>query len=155
MNSNTPSSEVPASNISIPSAASLRGGWWRTIIVGLLIFLAGGVSGFAIARAVVIHRLSSLFSESPEGVADRLKRELQLSDEQRNSIEQIVRSHVPDLRKLRSRLTAEVRGEFQILMDEMSAVMTPPQRAQWRPKAENRLDTLFPIPTNPTDSPNH
>jgi hypothetical protein len=140
------------SGLKMPPASSLHGRIWKPFIIGLAIFFAGGVTGLAVARSIALKRMTSIYSETPEDVANRLQNQLGLSDTQRDDLETIVRKHVPELRAMRAKITKDIRESFTELIDDMSTVLTSEQKARWRPRAEERLNSILPLHADTDDS---
>jgi hypothetical protein len=117
---------------------------WLSLVLGLLIFAAGLLAGAAAARVALVPRPLASLDEIPARIAGRMQRELGLSDDQRQQLEHIVRSHQPELRRIRARILPQMRAEMRRAIEEMSAVLSPEQAARWRPKAEHSVDVHFP-----------
>lgn len=128
----------------LPGRASTRARSWLSAAMGIVIFVAGGICGAAAVRLAPHPKPLASLSELPARVAERMQYDLGLSDAQRQSIEQVVREHQPELRRIRLRILPEMRAELEQVVDDMSAVLTPEQAKRFRAEAERRLEVHFP-----------
>jgi len=117
---------------------------WKVIVVALVIFLAGGVAGGAMARLAQRRAPAARAPQgSPHWAAQRvellrqMQRDLQLSPDQREKARQI-------LEESRERLNRDWRQENQRVREELRRVLSPEQLAQWqeaqRARANRRSD---------------
>ena len=137
--------DLATADFNLPTPRSLHTRTWLSLGMIVLVFLAGAVTGVAGTRAMQRPRELESLDEIPSRVADRMQRDLRLSGDQRDRLEQIARSHQGELRRIRSQFAPELRAEFKRIIDEMSAVLTPEQAERWREKARRRLDSLVPL----------
>jgi transposase len=92
----------------------------------------------------------------PKKAAQRLRRPLQLSDEQTRRIEQILRDRQQTLQQIRTRVQPEVDAELDIIDREISQVLDEAQRAKWQKLFQQLRSTWLPPPpasTAPATSP--
>lgn len=124
-------------------------------VLGLVILLCGMVIGAGItvrvARRAVVHAVTHP-EEMPAQAAERLAARLDLTDEQRAQVEQILRQRLTTLAALRSRLRPHVDRELDALDAEISAVLDEQQRARWHHDFE-RLRTFIQPPLPAGSSP--
>ena len=140
---------VATADFQLPAHRSSRHRAWLTILFGLLIFVAGGVCGLAAGRVTAAPQSITALNQIPARVADRMERRFGLSRSQRDQIEQIGLAHQADLHRIRAQIAPEMRRELREIIEEMAAVLTPAQAAQWRAEAQHRLDRL--VPTSDVD----
>lgn len=130
------------SELQLPRASSST---WRTIfVIGLvaLAFLIGATGGIALGRRTAYAGFPR-FDQIAERVANRMRRELNLTTEQRDEIIAIIRGHQPEFRRIRAQIAPELRAELRSTIAEMATVLTPEQAETWREQAERRLDEHF------------
>jgi len=106
---------------------------WQIGLVLLAIFVAGGASGGFVAYSVA--RRAGPFPPGPEGFmtreVERVTHAIKLSDEQTKRIESIVKRNATTLIKLRRESMDSARKIFEQMEKEISAELTPEQRAQY------------------------
>jgi Spy/CpxP family protein refolding chaperone len=128
----------------LPAQGSNRARTWVSAAMGVVIFVAGTICGATAFRTPPTTKTLASWSDLLERVAKRMRRDLDLTEAQQQSIEQVVRAHQPKLDHIRDRTVAEMRTELQQVIEDMSAVLTPEQAARFRSAAEERLDFHFP-----------
>ncbi len=125
-----------------------------TLLMAVVVFLAGGVCGAAVMRAAAGPKPLSSLDEIPTRISRRMQRELGLSSAQRAEIEDIIRAHQPELRRIRARILPKMRAEVHRTIDEIATVLTPDQAQRWRPTAQRSVDVHFPADdAPPADEP--
>ena len=108
---------------------------WRMAFFGLVILLAGMLSGAAIALLVVGH-LEGPGSPPPilivKEMLARLGPRLRLSEEQRDQMEPILLRHVQRLDEIGQDGRAAIVEELRTLNEEMATVLNESQMHQWQ-----------------------
>jgi len=108
---------------------------WRMAFFGLVILLAGMLSGAAVALLVVGH-LEQQGPPPPIGVVKemlaRLGPRLRLSEEQRDQMEPILLRHVQKLDEIGQDGRAAIVEELRTLNEEMATVLNEGQMRQWQ-----------------------
>jgi hypothetical protein len=149
----TASTDLATADFDLPAQRSLQARSWLSLGMVVLVFIAGAIVGVAGTRAMQGPRAIRTLDEIPARVAERMQRDLDLSGEQRDRLEQIVRAHQGDVRRIRAQIAPQMRAEIRRIIDEMSAVLSPEQAERWREHAERRLNLLVPStehdPTEP------
>lgn len=110
-------------------------------VQSFLFLLCGIIIGSGVTVLFLRGALNRLVQDPdllPERMIQRMDRSLGLEEEQRAAIEAIVEARMGGLREIRARVRPEVQMELDALRNEVSAVLTPEQRAQW----EARFDSL-------------
>ena len=108
---------------------------WLTVLLCLAIFVAGGVVG---AGITVIHVYRTVLSalqhpeRTPERIARRMQKRLDLTDEQTGRIEEILRRRQKPMLEARRELLERNAPELDALEDEVAAELTPGQALHWR-----------------------
>ncbi|HEY5910416.1 MAG TPA: hypothetical protein VJA21_07405 [Verrucomicrobiae bacterium] len=125
---------------------------WKAILAALVIFGAGGLTGgvlsWRIREANVLqrpHRASQ--PGSPGGwrleFLRRAQRELDLSPEQRERVDKILKESQERSRMIMEPISPQIRAEMQRTKDEFRSVLTPQQ--------QKRFDELLKKPSHPRD----
>jgi len=137
---------------------------WRMAVLGLVILLCGMVIGAAItarvARRAIVHAATHP-EEMPARAAERLAARLDLTDEQRTQVEEILRRRLASLAALRVRMRPRLDRELDALDADVSAILDERQQARWhrdfqrlRAFIQPPLPAESPSPADrPTDSP--
>ncbi len=128
----------------LPSPRGLRTWTWSSIGMVVLIFVAGGICGAAAARLALIPAPLTSLDQIPGRVADRMQRDLGLSETQHGRLEQIGLAHQAELQRIRAKIAPQMRSELRRIIDEMAEVLTPEQSDRWKKDAERRVDSLVP-----------
>jgi hypothetical protein len=121
-------------------------GRWRTILLGLLILMAGIVIG---ASGTVTH-LSAQHAapaDQPELLVEqmvqRLGRDLDLTPRQRQLVEPLLYQHYCELRNIRAEVQPRIAAQLEELDSEISSLLDDSQSARWQRKVQ-RLEENFP-----------
>lgn len=101
----------------------------KLLAVALLLvtFVAGGVIGFVADRAFQMTR-SHMAPRSPQFLVERLDRRLNLTDQQRAQVTQIVERHQARISSIWSGVRPQVRQELEAANAEIAQILTPQQR---------------------------
>ncbi len=106
---------------------------WKTVLLLLGIYVAGGVTGAFVMVRVIRDRVAH--RPMPDQWAPmqlkRLAERLDLKPEQVDQLQPIVKHNMDELRKLRASSLAETRTVFERMEREISEKLTPEQRAQF------------------------
>jgi hypothetical protein len=107
---------------------------WRMAFFGLVILLAGMLTGAAITLVVVRH-LARVRPLPPEVVVARMLEQigprLRLSPEQMQQIGPILREHVKRLDQIREQGRDQIVEELRQMNQEVSVVLTDDQQRRW------------------------
>lgn len=110
---------------------------WKVVLVAAIIFVAGAVTG------ALTTRLKSSGSHPPQRgnfgshrsqrgeLMERMQRELQLSQEQRQNIEQILRESREKVKQLCDSIAPHVSEEHSKVRERIRAELTPEQREKY------------------------
>jgi uncharacterized membrane protein len=107
---------------------------WRMAFFGLVILLAGMLTGAAVTLVTVGH--TDRQGPPPPEVAvmrmlDQIGPRLRLSPEQRRQIAPILRKHVAKLQEIREEGRTQIVEELKQIHDEVSVVLTADQERAW------------------------
>ena len=123
---------------------------WVTLLLALLIFVAGLVCGAGLTIVTAVHRLQYAIhhpEDEPARVATTLKRKLGLDDKQRGQIEEIIARRQVDLNAIRREFQPKVMDQLTQIRDEISGVLNETQREHWTKMFDDIRDRwLPPIP---------
>jgi hypothetical protein len=125
---------------------------WKVILVTLVIFAAGAITGAVLARKAVAGGGRESLSQTnrwEQGLRppDRLLRgdfvkrmqaELELSPEQVLEVETIVRESQARTRKLWEEISPQMRAEFKLTQDRLRELLTPEQQQQFEELLKKR-----------------
>ena len=122
---------------------------WLRWLLWLTVFGSGFVAGTGLTLIGVrqgmldaIHHPETM----PKKAAQRLRRPLQLSDEQTQRIEQIIRVRQQSLQQIRIRVQPEVDAELDAIDREITQVLNETQRVKWQKLFDQLRRTWLPQP---------
>jgi hypothetical protein len=118
--------------------------YWKTGVIVTLIFILGYLAG--IATMVSLHyvrerRFAAM--RRPGETFARLAERLDLNQEQKTAVRNIVRRTREDLFQLREDARPQVRGLLRKARDEIGALLNEDQREQFDRLIEDRLERLM------------
>jgi hypothetical protein len=120
---------------------------WSTILLAVLLFLAGGATGAALAVVFVVHRVAHMIQQ-PQDVPPRLtaylRRHLGLTDAQASQLRAILDHREAGLIQIRHDVDPRVQAEIAQLRSEVAAVMTDAQRPKWYEMFDHARDRWLP-----------
>jgi len=115
---------------------------FKSILLLVLVFFAGGVTGVVVTRAVVRHmvREAILHPDRVQTVMERtLTRRLRLDDEQQVKLHQILLDAHGQLQALRQQYRPQLAEVFSNANEQITLLLTPEQQARFEKlKSENR-----------------
>lgn len=125
-----------------------RRGWLRLLLY-LLIFISGGIVGSGATLMVI--RTSALFAvhhpdEMPAIIANRMERALDLDDEQKRQVLEILHERQEALQDVRRQSQPLVEEQLDLLEEQVAAVLDPEQQEKWRSRIEHLRHTWMPLP---------
>ena len=122
---------------------------WLRWLLWLTVFGSGFVAGTGLTLIGVrqgmlnaIHHPETM----PKNAAQRLRRPLQLSEDQVQRIEQIVRDRQQSLQQIRIRVQPEVEAELDVIDREIAQVLNETQRVKWQTLFHQLRTTWLPEP---------
>jgi len=116
---------------------------WQICVVLIVIFAAGGVSGGLVAYHIARHDAARLPPPPDVWVARDIQhfgRALALTPQQQELIKPIVRVNVEELVKLRRQSMRSTRDILERLENEITAVLTTEQKAQFQEFVQKRRE---------------
>jgi hypothetical protein len=126
---------------------------WKTWLLALLIFLAGTLFGGALTAGAIfrsVHRAIAHPEEAPQRITARLSHRLDLTDDQRERVRQIIASRQQSLLDIRRDVQPRIETQLEQLESEIAAVLNPKQQEQWRTMVSTFRKTWLPPVAAPT-----
>jgi Spy/CpxP family protein refolding chaperone len=128
----------------LPPAGRRR---WLTLLLALVIFVAGMASGAALTVHFAVSRLQSAIHHpeaAPERIATAIQRRLDLDTEQRAKVEKIIAKRQLEIAAVRRKFQPEIIEQLDSVRDEVSAVLHEPQREKWTQLFDQFKDRWLP-----------
>jgi len=112
----------------------------RTIALGLVILVCGGLLGSGITLVVVRRTMEVIQTpgEAPKRIAERMRSKLDLSPEQTSQVLTVLEKREQCLRSILREIEPKIEEELLKTRDQVSAILKPEQAEKWR----KRFDTL-------------
>jgi hypothetical protein len=105
--------------------------WIRSIILGVVIFICGALVGGGITVKVIAKGINKFYRSSTESVADnitnRLRKRLDLTDDQTARIRSIILERQVELRRIRKDVRPKIETQFENTRREINEILTPAQ----------------------------
>jgi len=107
---------------------------WLTVLLCVLIFVAGGVTG---AGAMALHTARRVLEAVrhpeviPDRIVSRLRRPLDLDEQQELQIKAILARHQATILEARAEAMRQVRPEFEGIEADIAAILRPEQVERW------------------------
>jgi hypothetical protein len=120
---------------------------WLTVVLCVLIFLAGGVAG---AGAMAVHTLRRVREAVhhpeviPERIVSRLRRPLDLDPQQELQIKAILARRQASLLEARAAAMQRARPDFEGIEADIAAILRPDQVDTWHKLYERFLSDWVP-----------
>jgi Spy/CpxP family protein refolding chaperone len=127
---------------------------WPVILAALVIFLAGMASGAAVTVVYAVNRLQYAIHHpeaAPARIAATLARRLDLTDEQRAQVEEIVARRQVEIAAVRRQFQPAMVEQLESVRDEVAGVLDEDQRAKWTRLFEQFKERW--LPATPADGP--
>jgi hypothetical protein len=129
---------------------------WLRWLLWSIVFGSGFVAGIGLTLIGVRKGMLEAVQHPetmPKKVAQRLRRPLQLSDEQMRRIEQIVAERQQALLQIRIRVQPDVDAELDVIQREIAQVLDEQQRTKWEQLFRQLRSTWLPPPPQPGTPP--
>jgi hypothetical protein len=130
---------------------------WVTFLLSLVLLGSGFIIGsgvtLVVGYRVIQHRLRHP-EELPDRAVARLRKPLNLSNEQAREIKTILRKHLAELQQMRRRWQPEIEAQLDSIEQDVAGVLNPDQADKWHAIARERRHTwLPPLPPPPRTQP--
>lgn len=127
---------------------------WVKVLLTLIIFLAGMFAGGALVAGIAINRIQHFVhhpEEAPSRLTTLLRRRLDLSPDQTQKVEEILRARQKSLQGIRREVEPKVSAELQQAKKEISEVLNDAQRTQWEKSFDDMMNRWWvPAPSSTT-----
>ncbi len=141
--------ELPPGEHQAPLPAVPWRRWRLTLLMGLVIFVSGGVCGVGIGMWFEKQHFIEILQHQerwPERIANRMRSRLQLDDRQARQVQALVEKRVAALqdvhREVVDPLLAKQLERFEA---DVAEVLNPQQRAQWHEFMQRTREKWYPL----------
>lgn len=149
--------QLPANEHPAPLPTAPRRRWRLTLLMGLLMFVSGGVCGVGLGMWLEKQHFVEIFrypEKGPERIVARMRSRLQLDDRQAEQVQAIVEKRVAALEKVHRQVVDPLLVEqLELFEAEVAEVLNPQQRAEWheymKPLPKKWYPLLAPKPSSP------
>lgn len=120
---------------------------WVQLGVLLVVFVSGGVVGAMFATKVIHSRMEYYREHAdalPADIVPRLQMQLGLTDKQTEKVKAIIANRHPHMIDNRRQGAQAMLSEFQLMEDEIAAVLDPVQEDRWRTIAQSVRQRFLP-----------
>ena len=116
------------------------GNKWKVSIIVALIFVVGYLAGIGTLISLWYFKFSHLsYMGDPTRIMSRLNKTLNLNQEQKETVEQIVQQTRKDLINLRDEVKPKIRRRIEQARDEITTILNDEQRNKFNQFIEKRL----------------
>ena len=140
-------SALPAAPAPAPRRRGRVRRWTVNILLGLLIFSCGAVTGGGVVARAAWNRVSTSLQypeQMPARAAQHLTRLLRLDEEQSASVKEILKRRAETIAALRGEIAPRIDAELEGIRDEVSAVLRPEQVKRWNRIFDDLRPKVFP-----------
>jgi hypothetical protein len=124
-------------------------GKWRMVLLGISILFTGMIIG-AGASFIAVHRAVQKTIRNPEDIpariAHRIRKKLDLNEDQTKRILNIMRARQKNIQALRREYQPKLEKELNEVRDEVSGVLEPEKARKWRHRFEELKSNWLPPP---------
>jgi hypothetical protein len=105
----------------------------RSIALGLVILICGGVLGSGITLVVVQRTMEVIQTpgEAPKRIAERMRRKLDLSPEQTSQVLAILKEREQGIRSTLREIEPKIEEELMKTREQVSGTLNPAQAKKW------------------------
>jgi hypothetical protein len=135
----------PTGETTLPPAPRPRR--WLRVVMALVLFASGFVVGAGATLITVRNRVLHAIhhpEEGPPRVAAKLRRKLDLTDEQTRRVEEILRARQLALQAIRREAWPRVEVELDRVRREVAEVLDEQQRREWEERFAYLRETWIP-----------
>jgi len=107
---------------------------WFTILLALVIFLAGAVSGAALTVVVAVNRIQFAIRHpetAPARITTAIARRLDLDESQRERVQAIIATRQREIAAIRGKFQPEIAGQLDGVRNDVSDILDDSQRERW------------------------
>ena len=134
----------PTSHHSLPAATRNL----KLLLVMTGIFLCGGIAGGAVSRLIVRQQMLSIMrnpGEVPDRIVPMIVNSLDLTSEQREQIEPLIRKHYAQLEALRAQTYPQQIAEFDAMCAAISKELDGSRQKAWTELTEDMRQRYLPV----------
>jgi len=125
--------ELKESSANTPPQTPKKRGW-KLVLLGLVILFCGMVIGagitFHVGNVMMFHAITP-GDEIAERVTKRIDRDLDLTDEQRPQVSEIVAHRVSAFKNILLDAYTRIKAQFELLHDEVAPILSEEQKLKW------------------------
>ena len=144
--------EKPADQLAKP-----RRRWIRTVLLATAIFVCGALVGGGLTFKIIASGYKRSFQEPAvlaEEITHRMKRRLDLTDDQVQQVRKIILEQQMAFQTLRKEFRPRLDDQIEKTRQELGAVLTPEQARKWEKRfAHIQRFWLPPLPGDSRDFP--
>ena len=130
---------------------------WLTLLLGLVIFIAGLAAGSGLTVLFAIRGLQYAIhhpEQGPARLASVLQRKLGLDDRQKSQVQAIATERQAALQGIRREFHPQVQHQFDLLREQVDGVLTDSQRTRWERLFDELRQRWTPPPPAAREAPN-
>jgi len=138
----------------IAPATRTRRRWVWTVLLALVIFVSGVLVGGGLTFKVITSGFKRSFQDPAvlaERITHRMKKRLNLTDEQAVRVRRIILEQQKAFQSLRKQVRPQLEAQIEKSRQELAAVLTPEQARKWEKLFRHFLK--FWLPPQPGDLP--
>lgn len=121
---------------------------WRSFLLGVLILVCGmaiGTGGTVVVMKHIILRAIQHPEKVPQRITDRMRRKLDLTEDQEAKFKAIVTERQKKIQVLLRQIQPEVNKELEKAKEDVEAILNPDQAKKWRERFD-QWRIWFPAP---------
>lgn len=142
-----------------PAASSrIRQRRWLSLAIMLVVFCSGAAIGSGLTTISIEKDLGNRWrnpTEARERMLTALRRDLDLSDPQSETIEQILEKHDQAVKKVWAGTRPQMRALVKQLDEQIAGELTADQQPQWHAWLEKRKNRVCPPPSRSSKHARH
>lgn len=129
---------------------------WLMVVLGMVILLSGMVIGGGLTVFWLQKKLLYMIhhpEDAPATIAAHVQSKFDLSDEQAEKIEQILRTRQKVIQAIRREFQPKIMAELEVARDEVAAVMPPEKAREWQTYYDTMREAWVPPPPGASPEP--
>jgi len=130
--------------------------WVWPVLLGLVIFVSGVLVGGGLTFKIITSGFKRSFQDpevSAERITNRMKRRLDLTDEQVVQVRRIILERQKAFQSMRKQVRPQLEAQIDKTRQELAAVLSPEQARKWEKRFGHFLK--FWLPPQPGEPPPH
>ena len=121
--------------------------WVGPVLLALVIFVSGVLVGGGLTFKIITSGLKRSFQDpevSAERITNRMKKRLDLTDEQVVQVRRIILEQQKAFQSMRKQVRPQIEAQIEKTRRELAAVLTPDQTRKWEKRFRRFLDFWLP-----------